>query len=141
MNTKILRSLWVSSLCLAGIVFFILEGCKKESPQTGVSKPVQVNVKKGHKELGLELYEKGKNAEAIAEFKKAIADNTANVEVYSKLASACYDEEMTGDAISMYKKVIELEPNHVETRYDLALVYLDEGLCEDGIRELKKYWR
>ena len=91
MNTKILKSLWVSSLCLVCIAFFILEGCKKESPQTDVSKSVQVNVKKGHKELGLELYEKGKNAEAIAEFKKAIADNTANVEVYSKLASACYD--------------------------------------------------
>ena len=86
--------------------FFILEGCKKELPQTGVSKPGQAKVEKGHRELGLGLYEKGKNAEAIAEFKKAIADNTANVEVYYKLASACYDEEMTNDAINMYKKLL-----------------------------------
>jgi len=107
-NTKIIRSLCVSGLCLAGITFFILEGCKKELPQTGVSKPEQAKVKKGHKELGLELYEKGKNAEAIAELKKAIADNTADAEVYYKLASVYYDEEMTNDAINMYKKVIEI---------------------------------
>ena len=55
MNTKIVRSLCVSGLCLVCITFFILEGCKKELPQTGVSKPGQANVKKGHKELGLEL--------------------------------------------------------------------------------------
>jgi len=136
-NTKI-RNLCVSGVCLACITFFILEGCKKELPQTGVSKTGQTNIKKGHKEIGLALYEKGKKAEAITEFKKAVADNTANVEVYYKLASACNDEEITNDAIAMYKKVLEIEPNHVEARYDLALVYLDEGLCEEGIRELKK---
>src|SRR3989304_1643340 len=74
------------------------------------------------------------------DIKKAIAANTANVEVYYKLASACYDEEMTNDAINMYKKVIETEPNHVEARYDLALVYLEEGLCEDGITDVRPLW-
>ena len=106
MNTTILRSLWVRGLCLVCSAFFILEGCRKELPQTDVSKLEQTKVKKGHRELGLELYEKGENTEAIAEFKKAIADNTANVEVYTKLASAYYDEEMTNDAIAMYKKSI-----------------------------------
>ena len=101
--------------------FCSLVGCKKELPPASVGKSEQAKVKKGHRELGLELYEKGKNPEAIAEFTKAIADNTANVEVYFKLASAYYTEEMTNDAIAMYKKIIEIEPNHVEAHYELGL--------------------
>ena len=139
MNTKRISSLSTRGVFLICIIFCgLAAGCKKELPPASVGKSEQAKVKKGHRELGLELYEKGKNTEAIAEFKKAIADNTANVEVYFKLASAYYDEEMTHDAIDMYKKIIEIEPNHVEAHYELGLVYVEEGLCDDGIGELKK---
>ena len=101
MNTKRLGILSVSGLFLICVTLYSLQGCKKESPPAGGEKSVisTSGIQKGHKELGLAFYEKGKSIEAIEEFKKAIADNTADVEVYYKLASAYYDEEMINDAI------------------------------------------
>lgn len=116
MNTKRFGMLGISGLFFLCVVSYSLQGCKKESPPAGAEKSVisDREVQKGHKELGLSLYEKGKNLEAIEEFKKTIADNTADIGVYYNLASAYYDEGMIHDAIDMYKKVIEIDPNHTE---------------------------
>lgn len=139
MNTK-----WAGILGISGLFFLVtssgLPGCKKESPRAQVEKTVLSNsgTQKGHKEIGLALYEKGENAGAIEEFKKTITDNTADVTVYFALASAYSDEEMVREAIGAYTKVVELEPNHIEAHYNLGFILLDEGSCEEGIKELKK---
>lgn len=140
MNTKWAGLLGISGLFFLCVTSYSLQGCRKEPPQAHVEKTVLSNseTQKGHKELGLALYEKGKNAEAIEEFKKAITDNTADVTVYFTLASVYSDEEMIREAIDAYKKVIELEPNHIEAHYNLGFILLDEDSCEEGIKELKK---
>lgn len=144
MNTHRSNMVVLGGLSLLVMVFFGLQGCKKESPQVAKERPVVVTKavaavpKQGHKEIGLSLYKEGKNEEAIAELKKAIADNTANVEVYYKLACAYYDEELTDDAIQTYKKTLEMDPKHVEAHYDLGLIYIDEEMYDSGIKELQK---
>ena len=140
MNTKWAGILGISGLFFLCVTSYSLQGCKKESHRADVEKTAVSNSEtlKGHKELGLALYEKGKNAEAIEEFKKAITDNPGDVPVYFALASAYSDEEMIREAIDAYKKVIELEPNHIEAHYNLGFILLDEDSCEEGIAELKK---
>lgn len=127
------------------VIFFLcitacsLQGCKREAPQANGEKAVlSTGIKKGHKEVGLSLYEKGENREAIEELKQALTDSPDDVEVYFKLASAYSDEEMTDDAILMYKKVVELEPNRIGAHYDLGFILIDKGLCDEGIAELRK---
>lgn len=140
MNTKWAGILGISGLFFLCVTSCSLQGCKKESPRTQADKAVlsSSGTQKGHKELGLALYEKGKSAKAIEEFKKAITDNTADVTVYFALASAYSDEEMIREAIGAYTKVIELEPKYIEAHYNLGFILLDEGSCDEGIKELKK---
>ncbi|TVM04353.1 MAG: hypothetical protein CV087_00205 [Candidatus Brocadia sp. WS118] len=139
MDTKRARMFGINGVFFLCIISCSFQGCKKEpSRTTGEETLLSTGTTKGHKELGLSLYENGKNREAIEEFKKALADNPGDAEVCFELASAYSDEEMIDDAITMYKRVIELEPNHIEAHYNLGFILLDKGSCAEGIEELKK---
>ena len=85
MNTKWAGILGMSGLFFLCVTSYSLQGCKKESPRAAVEKTAVSDSEtlKGHKELGLALYEKGENAKAIEEFKKAI---TAVAEMFRSIS-------------------------------------------------------
>src|SRR3972149_4246379 len=112
-------------------------GCKKELPPASVDKSEQAKVKKGHRELGLELYEKGKNTEAIAEFKKVIEIEPNHVEAHYELGLVYVEEGLCDDGIGELKKVLEIDPKYEDAYYSLGDAYYDCNRKDDALKVWK----
>ncbi len=79
----------------------------------------------------------GKNAEALDDFKKALALNSSFPEGYNNLALAYRALKKPELALLAYKKSLALNPNSIEARMNLATLYAELNLFMQSIEEYK----
>lgn len=61
---------------------------------------------------------------AIAQYKKAIAIDPANLQAAYKLSFVYANANQTEDAIKLYREILRISPNFAKTYYNLALLSL-----------------
>lgn len=77
--------------------------------------------------LGVALESAGRLDEAVAEYRRAIADRPDYAPAYSNLATALRREKKIDEAVACYKRALELQPEFAAAHYNLANLLLDEG--------------
>jgi tetratricopeptide (TPR) repeat protein len=85
-----------------------------------------------HNDLGTVLYQKGRTADAIAEFRKAVAIFPGDAEAHNNLANALVGEGAPEEAIAEYREALKIKPACPEAQVNLADVLLREGEVDDA---------
>jgi len=86
-----------------------------------------------HYNRGVELYDEGKLADAIREYRMAIEDNPSNVRAHYNLAVAYHDEGKKADAAGEYEKVLKLDSDNARALVSLASLKADEGKDAEAV--------
>jgi tetratricopeptide (TPR) repeat protein len=91
-------------------------------------------------ENGIDLYSKGKYAEAAKEFRRSIglspySDNS--LETFDYLATAYLKQGKTEDAIKTYKLSISLFPSDDSSHQKLGTIYYKNGQYQEALAEYK----
>ena len=82
---------------------------------------------------------KGDTDGAVAQYKKALANNPANPKVHLSLGKIYYAEKgLYYEAVASYKKAIELDPQFVDAMMGLGEVYEEKGLYREAIGEYQR---
>lgn len=77
--------------------------------------------------LGKELDESGRSAEAIAQYLASIRSDPGMVNPYINLGNSYGKIGRLRDAEAAYQQALQLDPNNAHARYELGLVYLREN--------------
>jgi serine/threonine protein kinase/Flp pilus assembly protein TadD len=91
-----------------------------------------------HVNLGRELRELGRLAEAQAAFQKAVELKPDYAAAHNNLAIAFKENSLIDQAITEYRKVIELQPNEGRYRHNLANALREKGLRDEAFSEQRK---
>src|SRR5574337_28814 len=75
---------------------------------------------------GLSLYNQGKYAEAIIEFKKALELNPNHYDAHYHLGIVYYAKGMTDESITELKKAIDVNPKEPKAHYNIAFAYVSK---------------
>ena len=86
---------------------------------------------------GAALLKQGKTAEAVAEFRKAVALAPDHATARANLAFAYEQSGQLDEAMAAYQKLLDLEPKNVMARNNLAALYSRSGRHDDAIREFE----
>jgi tetratricopeptide (TPR) repeat protein len=90
-----------------------------------------------HDILGVDFASKGAFADAIEEFRAALARNPGAARAHWHLGRALVSMGSRDEGISHLRTSTELEPANGQARYDLAIVLLQEGQIDAAIEELR----
>jgi len=96
------------------------------------------NFSLAYNNLGIALYAKGKNQEAISHYKMAIKTKPAQAKAYYNLGIALNAERKNEEAISWYKKAIRLNPYFTNAHYDLVIILLQKGALKEAVHHFRK---
>ncbi len=88
--------------------------------------------------MGLALNDKGRLAEAIASYKKAIDLDPKLAPAHTNLGSALSDMGQLNEAIACYKRAIELNPKHAEARCNMGHALSTQGRFAQSLEALKQ---
>lgn len=77
--------------------------------------------------LGAALQDEGRIDDAIAHYRRAIADRPSYAPAYSNLASALRKAGKNGEAKATYEQALKLQPEFAAAHFNLANLLLDEG--------------
>jgi len=89
-------------------------------------------------EIGTVLHGLGKNAEAVAIMKKAVAVDEKNI-WYQVLLAECYkDLKQYSNEVGVFQRLIKNNPEKINLYYDLAAAQLYNNQPEDAIRTYDK---
>ena len=88
--------------------------------------------------LGLGLYDEGKNEEAISNYMMAIKLNPMHAIAHYNLGIALYAQGNNVEAISNYKIAIKLKPNFAYAHYNLGLVLLETGKAMEAVHHFRR---
>lgn len=91
-----------------------------------------------HNDLGMVLYNLGREDEAHAEWQKALALAPDDCRVYNNLGIASFHQGKVDEAIARYQKALALAPDFAEAHYDLGNALLQKGQPGDAIAEYQK---
>src|SRR5215831_17871805 len=86
----------------------------------------------------VEKHRQGKDLEAIADLKQAVALNPGFAEAYNSLCVVYDALNQQGDAITNLKHVITLDPGYAAAHYHLGQLYDKDGLYELAQESLKR---
>jgi len=87
--------------------------------------------------LGIALFAKQKNEEAISHLKMAIKIKPDYAEAYNNLGNALSAERKIDEAISHYKMAIKIQPDSANAYNNLGVALVAEGKKEEAISNLK----
>lgn len=90
-----------------------------------------------HDILGVDFASKGAFANAITEFRAALARDPSAARAHWHLGRALVSMGNRDEGISHLRTSAELEPTNGQARYDLAMVLLQEGQLDAAIEELR----
>ena len=90
-----------------------------------------------HYNLGVALFTKQKNKEAISHYKMAIKLRPTHVKAHYNLGNRQVAEGKNKEAISHYKMAIKLKPTHVKAHYNLGNRLVAEGKNKEAISHYK----
>ena len=96
------------------------------------------NFSLAYNNLGIALYAKGKNQEAISHYKMAIKTKPAQAKAYYNLGIALNAERKNEEAISWYKKAIRLNPYFTNAHYNLGIILLQKGALKEAVHHFRK---
>lgn len=88
----------------------------------------------GHHRLGLAFEQKGRDAEAMAEFKTSIKMEYGNAETHGDLANLLTQSGQLNEAMAEYQNALKLDPNSATTHYNLALLLTKLGQPEEAMQ-------
>lgn len=86
--------------------------------------------------LGLVYIEQEKYTEADIEFRKAIQEDSTNVEYIANLGDANYFSKIYALAINEYNKVIEMDTTYLDVYFRLARCYVAMRQFNDALEQL-----
>ena len=90
-----------------------------------------------HNNLGIALFDKQKNEEAIFHYKMSIKLKPSHTLAYYNLGVIFFSEGKVEEAISQYKIAIKLNPNYTSAHYNLGVVLFSGGRFEEAITQYK----
>jgi hypothetical protein len=96
------------------------------------------NFSLAYNNLGIALYAKGKNQEAVSHYKMAIKTKPAHAKAYYNLGIALNNERKYEEAISWYKKAIRLNPNLTNAHYNLGIVLIGKGEMKEAVHHFRE---
>jgi TPR repeat protein len=88
--------------------------------------------------LGIALYAKGKNQEAISHYKMAINLKPTHAMAYYNMGIALFADGKNEEAISYYKMAIRLNPNFTNAHYNLGIILLQKGALQEAVHHFRK---
>jgi tetratricopeptide (TPR) repeat protein len=90
---------------------------------------------RGYNNLGAALSDAGRNEEAIAALRQALAINPEHTEAFYNLGRVylTYPDRI-GDAIAVLKRAIELKPDYDDAYVNLAAAYIRGGKPAEAVR-------
>jgi tetratricopeptide (TPR) repeat protein len=77
--------------------------------------------------LGVALQTSHRVDDAIAHYRRAIAERPDYAPAYSNLATALRDQKRIEEAVATYQQALKLQPDFAAAHYNLANLLLDEG--------------
>ena len=89
-----------------------------------------------HFNRGVELYDQGKQAEAIDEYKLALRENPNDPFAMYNLAVVYQDQGKYTEAITLYRKILA-ETEDTNSRINLAAIYYERGDRDLAFKELE----
>lgn len=89
-----------------------------------------------HYNKGVELYDQGKRAEAIEQYKLALRKNSGNAFAMYNLAVVYQDQGKFEEAIRLYQKILA-NTEDTNSRINLAAIYYDRGDRDLAFKELQ----
>jgi Flp pilus assembly protein TadD len=94
-----------------------------------------------HFNLGAALQLEGRNAEAIANFQKALQAKPDHPAALTSLAVALQVTGRDAEAISYYRQALRANPDYAPARYNLANLLLAQGDVAEAITHLRESLR
>ena len=96
------------------------------------------NFSLAYNNLGIALYAKGKNQEAVSHYKMAIKTKPAHAKAYYNLGIALNNERKYEEAIFHYKMAIRIHPDFANALYNLGIILLQRGEIKEAIHSFRK---
>ena len=91
-----------------------------------------------HNNLGIALFAKGKNHEAIYHYQMAIKTNPAHARAYYNLGIALTAERKNEEAIHYYKRAITLTPYFTNAHYNLGIILIQKGALKEAVYHFRE---
>ena len=88
--------------------------------------------------LGLALDDDHRPDDAIAQYRRAIADAPDYAAAYNNLAAALREQKRIDEAIAACEQALRLQPGMVAARYTLANLLLDKGQPASAIEQFQR---
>ena len=96
------------------------------------------NFSLAYNNLGIALYAKGKNQEAVSHYKMAIKTKPAHAKAYYNLGIALNNEGKNEEAISHYKMAIRIHPDFANAHYNLGIILLQRGEMKEAVHHFRE---
>jgi superkiller protein 3 len=87
---------------------------------------------------GLELFNMGRQDEAIAHYKQAVAINPDFAEAYNNLGVAMVKQGRQNEAIALYQQAIAIEPKFAEAHSNVGVALAKQGRQDEAIAHYKQ---
>ena len=91
--------------------------------------------------LGAALQSDGRTDEAIAEYRRAIAERPDYAPAYSNLASALRAAGRIDEARATYERALQLQPDFAAAHFNLANLLLDQGRAGEAAAHFERAMR
>ncbi len=91
-----------------------------------------------HNGLGVDLFQKGKMSEGIAQFQKALEIDPNFPDAYYNLGLALAQSGQLDQAMIQFKKALEIDIDHVEARNSLGIILSKKGEVDEAITQYQK---
>jgi len=103
-----------------------------------VTEKKHLNFSLVHNNLGIALFAKGKNHEAIYHYQMAIKTNPAHARAYYNLGIALTAERKNEEAIHYYKRAITLTPYFTNAHYNLGIILIQKGALKEAVYHFRE---
>jgi Flp pilus assembly protein TadD len=85
----------------------------------------------------LELENKSRHAEAVAEWKRALAIDAENPKAHTNLGIALWGAGARREGLAEFRKAVELRPGYAEARNNLGVALVESGRPEEAIAQFR----
>jgi len=98
---------------------------------------IEVNGKTGfgHLRLGLAFEQKGRDAEAMAEYRTAIKLEPERAESHKNFARLLVNSGQRDEALAEYQTAVRLNPNYISAHYEFGLLLVKLGRFDEAKRQ------
>jgi len=91
-----------------------------------------------HNNLGIALFSKQKNEEAISHYKMALKLKPSHAKAHYNLGIVLLADQKNEKSISHYKMALKLNPNFTNAHYNLGIVLLQKGAMKEAVHHFRE---